>query len=50
MGSLCYGDPDLLSDSDYQIAVTELAWRAALSWAHTSTICSLRALLRSYLR
>ncbi len=50
MGSLCYGYPDLLSDSDYQIAATELAWRAALPWAHTSTICSLRALLRSYLR
>lgn len=50
MGSLCYGDPDLLSDSDYRIAATELAWRASLPWAHASTIGSLRALLRSYLR
>jgi pimeloyl-ACP methyl ester carboxylesterase len=49
MGQLCFGDPELLTDSDYEVAAAELAWRADLPWAHSSTIGSLRALLRSYL-
>ncbi len=50
MGELCYGDPTRLTDEDYAAAAAELAWRSRLPWAHLSTVGSLRALLRSYLR
>ncbi len=50
MGELCFGDPSRLTDADFEVAAAELAWRARLPWAHRSTIGSLRALLRSYLR
>ncbi len=50
MAELCFGDPARLTDSDYAVAAAELAWRSRLPWAHLSTIGSLRALLRSYLR
>ena len=50
MGALCYGDPTLLSDADYDVAAAELAWRERLPWVHRSTIGALRALLRSYFR
>jgi pimeloyl-ACP methyl ester carboxylesterase len=50
MGALCYGDPTLLTDADYQVAATELEWREHVPWAHRSTIGALRALLRSYFR
>ena len=50
MGALCYGDPILLTDADYQVAAAELEWRAQLPWGHRATIGALRALLRSYFR
>ena len=49
MGELCFGDPTLLTDHDYEVAAADMAWRASLPWAHRSTIESLRALMRSYL-
>ena len=49
MGELCFGDPGLLTDHDYDVAAADLAWRSSLPWAHLSTIDSLRALMRSYL-
>lgn len=48
MGRICYGKPELISDSDYEAAAADLAWRAELPWAHSATIGSLRGLLRSY--
>lgn len=50
MGALCYGDPALLTDGDYEVAAAELEWRERLPWGHRSTIGALRALLRSYFR
>lgn len=50
MGALCFGDPGLLTDQDYEAAALDLAWRSILPWVHTGTIGSLRALMRSYLR
>ncbi len=50
MGELCFGDPSRLTDDDYAVAAADLAWRSRLPWAHLSTVGSLRALLRSYLR
>lgn len=50
MGELCFGDPSLLTDADYAAAAADLTWRATLPWSHLSTVGSLRALLRSYLR
>ncbi|WP_157695586.1 alpha/beta fold hydrolase [Nakamurella panacisegetis] len=49
MGELCFGDPTVLTDHDYEVAAADLAWRSSLPWAHRSTIESLRALMRSYL-
>ncbi len=50
MGELCFGDPAALTDEDYRVAASDLAWRTGLPWAQTATISSLRALMRSYLR
>ncbi|MDQ6658735.1 MAG: alpha/beta hydrolase [Actinomycetota bacterium] len=50
MAVLCYGDPSVLSDADIDIAAADLGWRYQLSWGHASTVLSLRALMRSYLR
>lgn len=50
MAALCFGDPASLSDRDLLAAATELGWRYPLPWAHSSTVLSLRALMRSYLR
>ena len=50
MGELCFGEPDSLTDQDYAAAASDLAWRGALPWAHTATVSSLRALIRTYLR
>ncbi len=50
MGALCYGDPALLTDADYNVAAAELEWREQLPWGHRSTIGALRALLKSYFR
>lgn len=50
MGALCYGDPTLLSDGDYEVAAADLEWRERLPWGHRSTVGALRALLRSYFR
>ena len=50
MAELCFGDPSRLTDHDYAVAAADLAWRSRLPWAHLSTVGSLRALLRSYLR
>lgn len=50
MGALCYGDPTLLTDADYEVAAAELQWREQLPWGHRATIGALRALLRSYFR
>lgn len=49
MGQLCYGNPQLLSEADYEVAAADLAWRSDLPWAHSATVGSLRALMRSYL-
>lgn len=49
MGELCFGNPTMLSDHDYEVAAADLAWRSSLPWAHRSTVESLRALMRSYL-
>lgn len=50
MGELCFGDPSRLTEADYAVAAADLTWRSRLPWSHRSTIGSLRALLRSYLR
>lgn len=50
MAALCYGDPSGLTSGDIEAAATELGWRYPLPWAHTATVFSLRALMRSYLR
>ena len=50
MGELCFGDPNILTDEDYEVAAADLAWRSSVPWVHTGTIGSLRALMRSYLR
>lgn len=50
MAALCYGDPSLLTDADVSAAAVELRWRFPLRWVHTSTIESMRGLMRSYLR
>ena len=50
MGALCYGDPALLTDTDYEVAAAELEWREQLPWGHRSMIGALRALLKSYFR
>ncbi|MTD13661.1 alpha/beta fold hydrolase [Nakamurella sp. YIM 132087] len=49
MGALCFGDPDLITDAEYEAAAVELGWRFGLPWLHTATIGSLRALMTSYL-
>ncbi|MBE7162350.1 MAG: alpha/beta hydrolase [Williamsia herbipolensis] len=49
MAALCYGDPGRLSDADIGAAAVELGWRFPLRWVHTSTIRSVRSLMRSYL-
>lgn len=50
MAALCYGDPSLLTGADVMAAAVELRWRFPLRWVHTSTIESMRGLMRSYLR
>ena len=50
MGEFCFGDPSRLTENDYAVAAADLTWRSQLPWAHLSTVGSLRALLRSYLR
>jgi len=50
MGELCFGNPDLLTDADYELAAEDLAWRSGLPWAFSATIGSLRALMAGYLR
>lgn len=50
MGALCFGDPGILTDGDYAVAAADLAWRSSVPWAHTGTVGSLRALMRSYFR
>jgi pimeloyl-ACP methyl ester carboxylesterase len=50
LGDMCFGDPDGITDDDYLALAEEQTWRAALPWAHTSTIGSLRGLMKSYLR
>lgn len=50
MAALCYGDPSVLSDSDIEAEADDLGWRYQLPWGHASTVLSLRALMRSYLR
>lgn len=50
MGALCYGDPTLLTDADYEVAEADLAWRERVAWGHRSTLGALRALLKSYFR
>ncbi|MEJ7649106.1 MAG: alpha/beta hydrolase [Nakamurella sp.] len=50
MAALCYGDPSSLTAEDVAAAAVELRWRFPLRWVHTSTIESMRALMRSYLR
>lgn len=50
MAALCYGDPSSLTAEDVAAAAVELHWRFPLRWVHTSTIESMRALMRSYLR
>ncbi len=50
MAALCYGDPSVLTDDDLRIAADDLGWRYGLPWVHSSTVQSLRSLMRSYLR
>jgi hypothetical protein len=50
MGELCFGNPDLLTDADYELAAEDLAWRSGLPWVYSATIGSLRALMAGYLR
>lgn len=50
MGELCFGNPDLLSDAEYELAAEDLAWRSGLPWVFSATIGSLRALMAGYLR
>ena len=50
MGELCFGDPDMLTDADYELAAEDLAWRSGLPWVFSATIGSLRALMAGYLR
>ena len=50
MGELCFGDPDMLTDADYEVAAADLAWRSGLPWVFSATIGSLRALMAGYLR
>ena len=50
MAVMCFGHPELVTESDLEVAAADLAWRAGLPWAVRSTIFSLRALIRTYLR
>ncbi len=50
MGELCFGNPGLLTDADYEVAAADLAWRTRLPWVFSATIGSLRALMAGYLR
>ncbi|MDQ2846222.1 MAG: alpha/beta hydrolase [Actinomycetota bacterium] len=50
MAALCYGNPSVLTDADIDTAAADLGWRYQLPWGHASTVLSLRALMRSYLR
>jgi pimeloyl-ACP methyl ester carboxylesterase len=50
MAVLCYGDPSVLTESDLRTAADDIGWRYVLPWVHNSTVQSLRALMRSYLR
>lgn len=50
MGELCFGHPELISDEDYRVSAAEHTWRAALPWAYSSTVGTLRGLMSGYLR
>jgi len=50
MGELCFGNPAMLTDTDYEVAAADLAWRSGLPWVFSATIGSLRALMAGYLR
>jgi pimeloyl-ACP methyl ester carboxylesterase len=50
MAVVCFGDPAGVTEEDLEVAAADLAWRSGLPWALRSTIFSLRALIRSYLR
>lgn len=50
MGELCFGRPEVITDEDYRAAAAEHAWRAALPWAYSATVGTLRGLMSSYLR
>ena len=50
MAAICFGDPAGCDRGGPEVAADDIAWRAALPWALRSTIFSLRALIRSYLR
>ena len=50
MAVVCFGDPAGVTEEALEVAAADLAWRSGLPWALRSTIFSLRALIRSYLR
>lgn len=50
LGEICFGDPDAITEDDYQFLAEEHRRRSALPWTHASTIRSLCGLMNSYLR
>jgi pimeloyl-ACP methyl ester carboxylesterase len=50
MGELCFGQPGIVTDADYQAAAAEHLWRGSLPWVFSATVGTLRGLMRWYLR